>query len=955
MALKISMTTKRTLYFVQRPVVVLVFLLLHLNPSLAYSLKNCTISYFDRTPPDVFLDCTSRKLVTVPDDIPRNASIIHLYSNLIEQISRKDFTNMSKLRRLVLYYNQITHIEDGSFIHLGALTRLIMSSNHLTNLTVNIFQGLSNLTILDLSNNKIMFIHNSAFHFLSSLQTVMLDKNQLQQVSDIQPILQLPQLQELSISCNSFPSFETKDLLVNVPSALKVLRVSGYNMENISITTPIFPHLETIDIDCVQRDLRWYIPDKTLLKNITRLLISVEPIPFKVIRNVLQKLDSVIHLKVYSIMSKSKGLLDTVCKMPNLRSLDLSNNNVVSFSVKPGTCTQLTELDLTSDHITKLSIQSMKRLRSLVAENNLLTKVPDDIRTLSSLEILDLSGNQISELGCEDFINTTCLTELCLATNYISKLDSCVFQNLYVLRVLDMSHNLLWTVESTFTLGPQLLESLDLSENFVSYFGKGYFQSLGSLKYLDVISSMPGLVEHKAFDGLNNLESLSISIPSEVYYNFRELQKLANLTVYITVDRDFRSPLPNYFEAFYHLKSLKVFKIIFTGDKVDFPFDLPFEIFATMRHLEEFTAEKVYNAAPEPKTFTFNRRLKSLSIIQSDLSNLNPELFSPIPQLQVINFSNCKIKSLNFLAQARLPALRYLILRDNELSVIGEMLFQFLPALTYLDLENNPFTCDCSNTGFIQWVISNNQTQVAYAYQYTCPFPVVEHTRNLLDFDIQSCWMDLGYICFTCSTCLVVLTLLTSSIYHFLRWQLAYTFYLFLAFLYDSRKRKQGAPHQYDAFVSYNVHDEAWVYRDMLPVLEGEQGWRLCLHHRDFQPGKPIMENITDAIYGSRKTICVISHHYLQSEWCSREIQMASFRLFDEQKDVLILLFLEEIPAQQLSPYHRIRKLVKRRTYLSWPQAGQHMGVFWENVRRALETGDTATETTNLLTGPEGC
>ncbi|XP_049891189.1 uncharacterized protein LOC126384272 [Epinephelus moara] len=212
-------------------------------------------------------------------------------------------------------------------------------------------------------------------------------------------------------------------------------------------------------------------------------------------------------------------------------------------------------------------------------------------------------------------------------------------------------------------------------------------------------------------------------------------------------------------------------------------------------------------------------------------------------------------------------------------------------------------------------------------------------------------------------------------------WQLAYTYYLFLAFLYDSRKRKKGAPHHYDAFISYNVHDEDWVYREMLPVLEGEQGWRLCLHHRDFQPaaaptpaddipragpggyreprpdggyihaGKPIIDNITDAIYGSRKTICVITRRYLQSEWCSREIQMASFRLFDEQKDVLILLFLEEIPAHQLSPYHRMRKLVKRRTYLSWPQAGQHTGVFWQNVWRALEPGEAPIETNNLLTG----
>ncbi|XP_035522863.1 toll-like receptor 13 [Morone saxatilis] len=82
---------------------------------------------------------------------------------------------------------------------------------------------------------------------------------------------------------------------------------------------------------------------------------------------------------------------------------------------------------------------------------------------------------------------------------------------------------------------------------------------------------------------------------------------------------------------------------------------------------------------------------------------------------------------------------------------------------------------------------------------------------------------------------------------------------------------------------------------------------------------------------------------------------MASFRLFDEQKDVLILLFLEEIPAQQLSPYYRMRKLVKKRTYLSWPQAGQHTGVFWQNVRRALETRDAVDDNTDLLTGPAAC
>ncbi|XP_045919958.1 toll-like receptor 13, partial [Micropterus dolomieu] len=295
--------------------------------------------------------------------------------------------------------------------------------------------------------------------------------------------------------------------------------------------------------------------------------------------------------------------------------------------------------------------------------------------------------------------------------------------------------------------------------------------------------------------------------------------------------------------------------------------------------------------------------------------------------------------------------LSWLKLSENALSIINETVFQSLPALTYLDLTDNPLTCECSNSGFNQWVQSTNQTQVVNGHQYTCAFPVSQQGNMFLDFDIESCWIDAGFLCFISSASLTVLTLLTTFIYHFMRWHLVYAYYLFLAFLYDKKRGKKGTRHHYDAFVSYNVHDEAWVYREMLPVLEGEQGWRLCLHHRDFEPGKPIVENITDAIYGSRKTICVISRHYLQSEWCSREIQMASYRLFDEQKDVLILLFLEHIPAQQLSAYYQMRSLVKKRTYLSWPQAVQHTGVFWQSLQRALSSDESATEHTPLLNG----
>lgn len=73
-----------------------------------------------------------------------------------------------------------------------------------------------------------------------------------------------------------------------------------------------------------------------------------------------------------------------------------------------------------------------------------------------------------------------------------------------------------------------------------------------------------------------------------------------------------------------------------------------------------------------------------------------------------------------------------------------------------------------------------------------------------------------------------------------------------------------------------------------------------------------------------------------------------SFRLFDEQKDILILVFLEDIPSYLLSPYHRMRKMLKKKTYLSWPRAAENSS--WEKLRQALETSENPEAELLLLT-----
>uniref|UniRef100_A0A3Q0SXG8 LRRCT domain-containing protein n=1 Tax=Amphilophus citrinellus TaxID=61819 RepID=A0A3Q0SXG8_AMPCI len=604
----------------------LVLLLFHFNPSLSYSLKNCTIDYRE------------------------NPSKIH----------RDDFDDMPKLIRV-------------TFIRLLALKKLCMRDNRLTNLTGGLFQGLSNLTMLDLCGNQIQFIHRMTFQHLTSLETVLLDSNRLQQVTSIQSILQLPHIQTLTISSNLFSSFQTKDLPPNVSSSLTMLDLSSNKLKEFSITTPIFPHLQTIDLSHIS-GLKWDIPDKIFLRNITQLYLSFPLMSFEKFQKILR--------------------------------LDLYYNHLTKSIAELVSCSQLTELDLSVTHIKELpkgTIHSMKQLTYLTLYTNMLTNVPDDIKSLSSLKILNMNDNHISKLDCEVFSNTSNLTELYLSENLIANLEGCVFENLNDLKVLDLSQNLLQTFGGTFKVGVQKLEFLDLSNNFRSVFE-------------------------------SNSENHSLSF---------------------NTDSTFKTRHPSKNEASCTLKSLKIFTVLCKHYQCYLPF-------------KELT-ENVQLTALETDMFQFNRHLKSLTIQNADLFNVKPELFMPIPNLQALDLSRSSLKTLDFLMLANLSALRYLNLGYNEVTVINEEVFQFLPALTFLDLDHNPFTCDCLNAGFIHWVKSNKQTQVGNAHQYTCSFPVTEQGKMLLDFDIQACWMGTNFICFISSMCLVLLTLLISFIYSFLR------------------------------------------------------------------------------------------------------------------------------------------------------------------------------------------
>lgn len=140
--------------------------------------------------------------------------------------------------------------------------------------------------------------------------------------------------------------------------------------------------------------------------------------------------------------------------------------------------------------------------------------------------------------------------------------------------------------------------------------------------------------------------------------------------------------------------------------------------------------------------------------------------------------------------------------------------------------------------------------------------------------------------------------------------------------------------YQYDVFVSYSGTDESWVVDELLPNLErrGPPFLQLCLHSRDFQLGVDIAENITGSLYRSRHTLCLLSRQYLSSKWCSLEMKLATNYLLVEHRDILIVVFLEEISPKLLSAHHRLARFVKRKTYIDWPQEPQQQVAFWDRL-----------------------
>ena len=121
---------------------------------------------------------------------------------------------------------------------------------------------------------------------------------------------------------------------------------------------------------------------------------------------------------------------------------------------------------------------------------------------------------------------------------------------------------------------------------------------------------------------------------------------------------------------------------------------------------------------------------------------------------------------------------------------------------------------------------------------------------------------------------------------------------------------------EFDAFVPYHFDtDENFVINHLLPELEQLKDFKLCIHRRNFIPGRDIKDNIEEAIQLSSSAIIVMSQGFIDSPWCKEEFTHC---YIENMKDAAFNLFVIIMqPADHLvniSPY--MKTFFANRTYL---------------------------------------
>ncbi|XP_042320189.1 toll-like receptor 2 [Sceloporus undulatus] len=687
-------------------------------------------------------------------------------------------------------------------------------------------------------------------------------------------------------------------------------------------------------------------------------IMSPEPAKENLHEHPMSKWKAVGHERYNDTSLPSIAMMATGCAIPVNGALDLSNRNLSENELRR-------KMDSRPCQVTLDKIEEFN-----ASYNNLemdLTTLISLLLKMKNVHAIDLSCNKITA-------NSICVKEMYRLENS-------------TLLFLNLSHNPLKTLKNLCL--PPSLKSIDLSFTQINeipqwfattfaYIEEMYVQgnrfiynaaSLGSVKlkfpnfhhsavsYIDFpkrtpIESLPKDVKHLVMSNCSIVELpewfakkmerlLLLDLSNNPMNTFPNLPTSLQCLDLSNGNIESMTSL-NFFS------NLTVVKI--QNNKIEdiSPRHLP-------KSLEEFDISK--NKIRQFPFLGTHQKLEALNIsgnfimqlnfstIYSSLSNLDAshnlitELYDQtgkfLPELKCLNLSGNKI---SFLQPGSLPeSLLELDISNNAITIIMKETFGRLINLKVLSVQGKHFFCNCDLYWFANTYLASPAIQIHGQNALKCSFPpskrgILVENSNLT---ILHCSVGLQMGITACMAILVM------SITTALCWRFHGPWYIKMGWYWCMAKRKQYEEAEdklYDAFVSYSENDAPWTKEVLLENLE-TNGFKVCYHERDFMPGHPVLGNIFYCIENSHKVLFVLSPSFVNSCWCQYELYFAEHRVLNENQDSLIMVVLEDLPPNSIPQrFSKLRKLLKKKTYLKWSPEEHKQKLFWCQLKAVLRT-----------------
>lgn len=910
----------------------------------------------------LYLD--GNQLVEIPQDLPSSLQLLSLEANNIFSINTNNLTKLTNIEKLYLgqncYYrnpcNVSFYIEKDAFRKLLNLKLLSLKDNNITAVPTILPPT---LTELYLHNNMIAEIQGDDFNNLNQLQTLDLSGN-------------CPRCYNVPFPCTPCENNSPLQIHINAFDALTELQVLRLHSNSLqSVPKRLFKNLNKLkELDLSQNFLAREIEVAEFLHHLHNLVqldlsfnyeLQVYRAQMK-LSNAFSSLKNLKVLRIKGYVFKELEFLNLspLLSLPNLEVLDLGTNFI---------------------KIANLSI----------------------FEKFKTLKVIDLSVNKISPSGDSSEVGSCSNTRTSVGAQgfqvfealhyfrYDEYARSCRFKNEETPsflnlneecyrygETLDLSRNSIFFIRSSDFQHLSFLKCLNLSGNSVGQALNGSeFQPLAELRYLDFSNNRLDLLYSTAFEGLHKLEVLDISSNSH-YFQSEGITHMLNFTKNLKFLRklmmnnnDIATSTSRTMES----ESLRTLE--FKGNHLDILWrdgdDRYFNFFKNLTNLQELDISANSLSFLPPGVFDgMPPYLKTLILVKNRLKSFHWEKLPSLKHLETLDLSHNQLNSLPDRLSNCSSSLKKLILHNNQIRYLTKYFLQGAFQLRYLDLSSNKiqviqktsfpenvlnnlemlllhhnrFLCTCDAVWFVWWVNNTEVTIPNLATDVTCVGPGAHKGQSVVSLDLYTCELDLtNLVLFSLSISAALFLMVVMTASHLYFWDVWYSYHFCKAKI-KGYQRLISPDSCYDAFIVYDTKDPAvteWVLDELVAKLEDprEKHFNLCLEERDWLPGQPVLENLSQSIQLSKKTVFVMTDKYAKTENFKIAFYLSHQRLMDEKVDVIILIFLEK-PLQK-SKFLQLRKRLCGSSVLEWPTNPQAHPYFWQCLRNALATDNHVT------------